>query len=393
MINCKTLIVSYHLAQQKIGRPWQVYKALKKLPVAGNIKIIGSNFDHIKKVSITDQYFRLNVPSYTKNISLKRLCSYLVFARKLNKFVKVIKPKLVYTCVPDYIAAMLLLQKKTVIKTKIIIDFVDLWPEALPLPKLINILLKDIGGLFFRPVRRWLFRKADMMLFQSVHFLKQFGGGSSNYKFLPMCSSGKALLKIDAIRTTIKDEIRILFLGSLNNITDTESLISMLNLLARHRKVCLSVVGGGQGLKKLRQRLANTAVYLILRGFTFDQGVKKMEMAQAHFGFNGYKETTDVSVSYKALDYLQHGLPIINYTKGDLTNLLSDNDCGYNYQPGAVKTTVNKILSLTDCDHKKMCRNARRVFEENFSFARFRATLAGYVESLFPEGRKRKASA
>jgi hypothetical protein len=165
----------------------------------------------------------------------------------------------------------------------------------------------------------------------------------------------------------------------------------MLGLMTRQRKVCLSVLGGGHGLSKLEKRLASTTVRLIVRGITFDQRVREEELTQAHFGFNGYKETTEVSVSYKALDYLQHGLPMINCTKGDLAKITNDSHCGLNYEPGKIKETVERILSLSDYDHQKMCENARRAFEGNYSYEHFRATLAGYVESLLTSGRSREA--
>jgi glycosyltransferase involved in cell wall biosynthesis len=204
-----------------------------------------------------------------------------------------------------------------------------------------------------------------------------------------MCLFGKATPSLDGLRTSIREEIRILFLGSLNSITDTESLIAMLGLMTRQRKVCLSVLGGGHGLSKLEKRLASTTVRLIVRGITFDQRVREEELTQAHFGFNGYKETTEVSVSYKALDYLQNGLPVINCTKGDFTDLVRESGCGLNFEPRKIKETVERILSLSDYDHQKMCENARRAFEENYSYENFRATLVHYLEGLLASDRSR----
>jgi glycosyltransferase involved in cell wall biosynthesis len=221
--------------------------------------------------------------------------------------------------------------------------------------------------------------------------MKQFGKKSDNYRFLPMCLSGKDTLSMGVLRTSIREEIRILFLGSLNNITDTESLIAMLGLMTKQRKVCLSVLGGGHGLSKLEQRLASTTVRLIVRGITFDQRVREEELTQAHFGFNGYKETTEVSVSYKSLDYLQNGLPVINCTKGDFTDLVRESGCGLNYEPGKINEAVEKILSFSDYEQRKMRENASRAFEENYSYENFRATLAGYVESLLTSDRSREA--
>jgi len=384
------VVVSYHLLAEGTGRPHFVARALGKMAAIGRVSLMASNFDHVRKRTIpTHEAVRVPVRPYATNISIGRVLSYFDFAGQVNHLLQEAEADLVYICVPDYISALAILRNKRDRRLVVIVDVVDLWPEAFPLPKLINGLFKDVFGFIFKPLRRWLFQKADLVLFQSSYFLKQFGKDSSHYGFLPMCLSGKAALPMDGLRTSIREEIRILFLGSINNITDTESLIAMLNLVARHRKVCLSVVGGGNGLSKLEKRLASTTVRLIVQGITFDQRVREEELTQAHFGFNGYKETTEVSVSYKALDYLQHGLPMINCTKGDLVQIINDSDCGLNYEPGKIKAAVEKILSFSDSDHQKMCENARRAFEENYSYENFRATLVHYLEGVLASDRSR----
>jgi hypothetical protein len=386
----RVTVVSYHMTANGTSRPNYVTRAIKDMSFLGKVCMVASNYDHFTKSTVpTNGIVRLAVRPYTKNISLKRILSYFDFARQVNQTAEVMEADLVYVCVPDYFSALAVIHGKTRRRRMVIVDVVDLWPEAFPLSPLINRLLKSVFKIVFRPLRRHYFRKANLVLFQSRHFMKQFSKSDDNYRFLPMCLFGKATPSLDGLRTSIREEIRILFLGSLNSITDTESLIAMLGLMTRQRKVCLSVLGGGHGLSKLEKRLASTTVRLIVRGITFDQRVREEELTQAHFGFNGYKETTEVSVSYKALDYLQHGLPMINCTKGDLAKITNDSHCGLNYEPGKIKETVERILSLSDYDHQKMCENARRAFEGNYSYEHFRATLTGYVEGLLVSDRSR----
>jgi len=40
---------------------------------------------------------------------------------------------------------------------------------------------------------------------------------------------------------------------------------------------------------------------------------------------------------------------------------------------------VGEILSVTDQAHGRMCQNARKAFEENFSYQRFRRMLEEYM--------------
>ena len=85
---------------------------------------------------------------------------------------------------------------------------------------------------------------------------------------------------------------------------------------------------------------------------------------------------------------------MINYTKGDFTNLVSESGCGLNYEPGDILATVGKILVLSDSEHRRMSENASRAFEEHYSFEQFRAILGEYVARLgrrFGEGKSLSA--
>lgn len=351
------------------------------------VHLVASNYDHFSKNTATaDDMMRLPVRPYARNISFRRILSYFDFARQVRRARPVIDADLVYVCVPDYLAALAVLRSKRTTGCKVIVDVVDLWPEAFPLPPYVNGLVKGVFNVFLKPLRRYLFREADLILFQSRYFLQQFAADSQRSRFLPMCISGPATTGASRLRVPIVGEVRMLFLGSINSITDIESLVAMLRLLSLRRKVRLCVVGGGVGLESLQRRLAGTSVNVIVRGITFDRGVREEEMARAHFGYNGYKNTTEVAVSYKALDYLQRGLPIINGTKGDLRDLVKSSHCGLNFEPDAVPALVEKILLLSDAEHHRMGENACRAFEENFSYKQFHVTLEGYVKKTIGIG-------
>ena len=109
-------------------------------------------------------------------------------------------------------------------------------------------------------------------------------------------------------------------------------------------------------------------------------------MNRAHFGFNGYKETTEVSVSYKSLEYLQHGIPLINSAKGDMIELVASEKCGLNYNSKDLQPVVNNIIAMSDADHAVMCQNALRTFDENFSYFRFNKILTTCIMDLLADG-------
>ena len=289
---------------------------------------------------------------------------------------------IVYVCVPDYLSAVAVLRIKKFQNIRVILDIVDLWPEAFPFPSLINFSIKWCSKKVVNPLRRFLFQGADLILFQSNHFLKQFGSDQGRYGLLSMCLPDKSLCNKKNNTVPISGVIRILFLGSINSITDINSLAAFLVQLSDHRNVELRVVGGGIGLTKLDNMIHGSSVKLIIHGITFDQNFISKELGLSHFGFNGYKTATEVAVSYKSLDYLQAGLPIINCTKGDLVHIVDEYFCGFNYSPDNIRALVEKVLCLSDEEHGLMKKNARKVFNEKFCFSNFVESLNNHFQEV-----------
>lgn len=379
----RAVVVCYHFTAEGAARPNYVARSLEAMPFLRRVDRVGSDYDHFQKARATeDAVTRLPVRPYAKNISLQRVFSYRDFARGVAASPLVTEADLVYVCVPDYLAALAVLRHRATRPFFVIVDVYDLWPEAFPLPPIANGLLKGILKLGIPALRRFLFRRANLILFQSGYFRERFGGRGPRYQLLPMCLAGRARAAGGAAAVSIREEIRVLFLGSINSITDTDSLVALLLGLAEQRRVSLCVIGGGIGWAPLEQRLAGTKIRVHARGVTFDRRIREEEIARAHFGFNGYKDTTEVSVSYKAIDYLQQGLPLINRTKGDLRELVARTGCGFNYDPREIGRMTEAMLALSDDDHRRLRENACRAFEENHSYEQFHATLRGYLEGL-----------
>jgi len=379
----RVTIVSYHLATNSLDRPSYVARALRGMPFISNVTLVSSNFDHSHKcISQSGNDIRLPVRGYSRNISLQRLLSYFDFARQIKKAKEVLEADLVYVCMPDYLSALAVIEIKKDRKILTILDVVDLWPEAFPFPSVINHPIKWCSGKIIKPLRRFLFASADLVLFQSNHFLTQFGGDERRYGLLSMCLPERSVCIGQNNPLSVNCAIRILFLGSMNSITDIISLEKFLVLLCKYRNVQLSVVGGGVGLERLVKRLNRSPVRVIFHGITFDQELISKELCISHFGFNGYKMSTEVAVSYKSLDYLQAGLPIINCTKGDLMDIVDEYYCGFNYSPHNIEVLVEKVLHLSDEEHGLMRENARKVFNDKFSFARFVQSLNSHVRKL-----------
>ena len=103
-----------------------------------------SNFNHhSKKFDNSYSYSRIKVkvPRYSKNVSLKRMYSHLIFSLKAFFLIIRIRPTIVYLKIPSNTILFLVHPLKFLMKFKTIVDVFDLWPESLPESIIKRILL------------------------------------------------------------------------------------------------------------------------------------------------------------------------------------------------------------------------------------------------------------
>lgn len=378
-------IVSYHFDTDLLYRPYQIYRALKNADFVKKITVISSDFDHIRKCKITNQQedvIRISVPQYSKNISIQRLLSYWSFSNKIKKGNWFRKTDLVIVAVPDYISAISIIHNRNKYSFKLLIDVVDLWPEALPLPSYLNAPIKNLVLPIVGRFRRWNFEKADRILLQSHHFKRLFGLQKAKSFTVPMCGPYEQANPERRTRPTLSKSINILLLGSINNITDICSLILILKTLSLERKVRLSVIGGGQSLNQLKDGVSKLNIETVFYGITFDSEIKKNELSLAHFGYNGYKKTTEVAVTYKSMEYLRNGLPLLNSVSGDTHEILDRHGCGINYTSKSPKMACDQILNLDQTKFEDMESASRRVYNMYFSYDKFRRSIVQHSTEL-----------
>jgi glycosyltransferase involved in cell wall biosynthesis len=373
-------LVSYHYDNLSESRPNFLQSALAEIFPTAKLSIVASDFDHIRKSKIYTQNTNINrikVCVYKKNISLKRILSYAQFSCRIQNHSALLKADLVVVCVPDYLSAIVLLRSRDKLKYRILIDVVDLWPEAIPVEGTIRTFLKEASLPLIKIIRNMYFRHADLITFQSKYLLSLFGRVGVNQAYLPMCGSELDSKDYVIARPPLERGINIILLGSINNICDIESLILILNMLAIKRKVNFTVIGGGEGCQRLKLALEDTNVVCNFLGITFDSNLIRETLENSHFGYNGYKKSTEVSVSYKSLNYLKCGVPLLNSTKGDTYCLVENQQIGFNFKSGSIEQLVNAILETTDDRYNIMSNNARNVFSKYFSYETFLREL-GY---------------
>lgn len=337
--------------------------------------VILSDFNHITKKRLTkknpDCYY-IHVPSYEKNISLKRIQSHLFFGKETGFFLEQKKPDLIYLLLPPNNTAKYCSQyKKEHPDTKLIVDIIDLWPESMP----IGLVKKTPIAWIWKKWRDDALKKADYVftecnLYQDklVNVLN-LEKTSTLYLYKDRTEEEKQLIQEIVKNKKVDDGvIRFAYLGSMNNIIDIDGICEVLKMYVRSGKICeVHAVGDGVSRKKFEQIVRNVGAKTYFYGPLFDEIEKIKILAPCDYAFNMMKKCVNVGLTIKSIDYLSYGLPLINSIKGDTWNLVDEQKIGFNF--------TGQILVSENFDHNRILS----VFENRFAKESFVRTVKTHL--------------
>ncbi len=343
-----------------------------------------SNFDHFSKSHIKvprDDYNYIYTLPYKRNISIKRIISHLCFSRKVYRILKRIKPDLVYALIPPNSVANACTRYKKNNTTELIIDIIDLWPESFPIAHIENSLM----GLLWRRLRSRGLIAADYIFTECEYFQKFFQRELANkeihtlYLFKNL-SKAEVLLVNQTLarwnssfaRRRTNNEISIAYLGSINNIIDVENICLIVNSLFKMGKIIeVHLVGGGENLDLFLNRLNVAGATVKYHGIIYEESMKIQILGLCDLAFNLMKESVQVGLTIKSIDYFSMGIPIINNIKGDTWKLVEENCIGFNYS-GNIPEIINNI---ENSNLVKMKRNVLNCYNNNFTIEAFRIRI------------------
>ena len=94
---------------------------------------------------------------------------------------------------------------------------------------------------------------------------------------------------------------------------------------------------------------------------------KREIISKCWFGFNGYKNNTEVALSYKSVDYLSYGVPLINSALEDTMDLVDNERIGYNFNSGSLEIIIDQLSKVSSVEIDLMKKKSYRLFKNNFS--------------------------
>ncbi|MBF12728.1 MAG: hypothetical protein CMC63_11220 [Flavobacteriaceae bacterium] len=330
-------------------------------------KVLYSNFSHsLKKFRYfgNKDFKHLTTNSYQSSLSINRILSHLIYSLKVIKYLIREKVHIVYVIIPpNWLLLTLLLKLNR--KTKFIIDVIDLWPEAFPHDN--NIFKKSILsiiGIIPKVSRMIAVQKSDFFIAESQYFFKKLKlNGKKNSKVIFI----KKIQSDTPAFTGLSEEISIAYLGNIGFIYDFDSLFEIMLGIQKKRRVTLHIIGSGPNRNWFFNQLKNKNLEFIDHGISFDEDFKINKLSQCWFGFNGYKNSTEVALSYKSIDYLSYGIPLLNSAKEDTETLVLSEKIGFNFNEYNLGNLIEDLSFISRDDVIKMKKNAFKTFQNKFS--------------------------
>lgn len=327
-----------------------------------------STFSHsLKKFRLFDNpnFIPLQTIAYNSSLSLRRIFSYLIFAFKVFLYLRRNKADVVYVNLPPNILTLAVFLGCTR-NTRIIVDILDLWPESFPHngSMIVKLGLK-IASLLLSPIRKYAIQKSDYCIAESSLFfesLKLVNKKKSTVIHLKKFKKSKPIVnKVDEI-------LSIIYLGNIGNIYDFESLLQIIKGLEKIRPVKLHIIGLGPKRSWLLDKLNLLNIMYVDHGASFDEQLKEEVLSTCWFGFNGFKKEAEVGLSYKSVDYLSYGVPLLNSLGADTFELIANNKgIGFNFSADSLDSLIEKLSLLSAIEILTMKRASYSLFNSKFS--------------------------
>ena len=339
-----------------------------------------TNFQHFEKKRYQVNYeecqtIQIDVPKYNRNLSMQRLISHHIFAKKVKKYIEDVSPDVIYCMFPPNSLIKELSVYKDQGKT-VIFDCYDMWPESFP--------TKNIEKWLALPFKLWrnlrdrYIEKSDLVicvseegksLITKIH-------PNLNVKILRPAISDETELQYDF---DTSQEISFCYLGNINYITDTSLGVELLSMIAQKKSVVLHIIGEGQNKDQFVKELEGVGVKVVSHGVIFDWNEKNSIFQSCDLGLNIPKDEIQSSMSLKSIEYMHAGLPFVNSGIGDTHTIVVNQGIGINIDQNNVEKTVSEILSLSSSDLMSMSKKCRNTYIDMFVNQDLDEILSEYI--------------
>lgn len=340
------------------------------------VKIITSDWLHMHKAvrqTCPENYEMLHVKPYYKNLSPQRLMSHHGFAQAALEKMEEFRPDLLWVFVPPNSLAKVAAQyKKKHPEVKLVMDFIDMWPETMPISRFKN--LPPFSN--WKNLRDKYVAASDLVTTECRLFHDILGSVYKKDKLHTLYLARKTESVCSETKLA-QDKIELCYLGSINNIIDIPCIGEIIKKISV--PVRLHIVGDGEKLQELIDTAKDSGAEVIYHGKVYDREEKREILNRCHFGLNIMKNSVFVGLTMKSMDYFEYGLPVINNIRGDTWDFVSKHRLGMNLddflhsEPSEMFIIANRRCEVQD------------FFRSNFTYEAFCEKLDEIIRRLDEE--------
>lgn len=337
------------------------------------VHVITSDWRHFQKTVRTDApegFELLHVKPYHKNLSAARLYSHHNFARDALTRAEQLRPQLLWILVPpNSLVKCAAGYKKAHPETKLVLDFIDMWPETMPISKFKTVMpfswWRDLRDNFVQACDAAV---TECALYQRL-LEKKCGKDKMHTLYL-----ARDIVPLQPVPDLPKDRISLCYLGSINNIIDIPCIGEIIRGIPA--PVELHIIGDGEKREMLVNVAAEAGANVIFHGKVYDSEEKKNIFDRCHFGLNIMKQSVFVGLTMKSMDYFEYGVPLINNIRGDTWDFVQEHNLGLNYG-AATQFDTEELYAIAQQRDR-----VRGFFENYFSYEKFEDAVNQIVSSL-----------
>lgn len=342
-----------------------------------NTVLITSDFNHEKKryktKSEMENSICIHVPSYMKNLSLKRIYSHIIFAYHLKKFLDSLQqiPLTIYCAMPTSTAAYVCGKYCKKHGVRFVVDVIDLWPDSL-LPIIVGIK----GQLLKYFIYPWkyitvqAYKMADVILGESKQYADEAALYNNKASIYPLYLGvdrnevNELITNSTLALNRSNDEIWIGYAGSLGTSYDFETLVKGVASLNGKYQYKLFFIGDGVCRTEIENLINQYSVNAEITGF-LKYGDLLKYLSYCDIAVNIFRDKTKVVHSYKFNDYVATNCFILNSLPGETADMIDRYKVGLNFD--FKDNTFDKVLLLCLAfwdDYREWKLNNRKLVDE-----------------------------
>lgn len=316
--------------------------------------------DNIKRVTISKR-------KHSKNM-FKRLMFFIEVTFKMLFEIITSRDKYdhIYVSSPPIFIALVGLLAKYRMRSRLVLEVRDLWPESLKGVNVFNI--KGITWLFSM-IEKTLYRRSDVIVVNSIGFITYIQKKASipleKIYYIP-----NAARKYEMVQEVNKDnEFKVIYTGNVGLAQNVSFLKEIAKKLNRS-KIPFTIIGYGVKLKEFQEFTAENDLYYVsfINPLTRKQCLEEIQKHKVGIVSLNNKNVFDTVLPGKVIDYMTCNVPIVGSVSGYTKDLIINKDVGYVSETRSVDEVVDyiKYLEANPKTHAKMASNCANYIKNDF---------------------------